>query len=488
MKMRSVMTLMVVVCSMALASCEASVMPKGRDGGYNATAGTGGSQNGGGSSGSANPINPMPPCPSGLQCTAPAGEFVCTEAATLMPPLCVNQTDCSFGTCTQYDGQGYCTQPCGPAAVDECPSGSVCNLVGAAYVCTESILWSSPPCATQADCPFGECILSYDNQNYCIQPCRPTIVEQCPSGTACAPFAGKFYCVLPSTGLPDECSIQNDTCQYGKCMGFEETSYYCTQECEPNKVASCPNGTICRAIAPFGFLCSEPATAIPPVCQSQADCAFGTCIKSGDVSYCTEYCSQPVIDITGAIFGLNGAVAGVEVCIFENNSVNRNFCAITNSDGAFALYELPESTYFVLSMTKAGYQSNLQLALANTLTTSLMLTEEEISAAATALGVTYPASNTGLIVFVALDAMASPVSGFTAALTPQTGSGPFYAGADNLLNQSLTATSTTGWGAFFNLTPQYYALDFTHASTTCEDLPEVIVVSGYLTYVVTGCF
>jgi len=182
---------------------------------------------------------------------------------------------------------------------------------------------------------------------------------------------------------------------------------YCTQQCEPKMVDSCPNGTVCRAIAPFGFLCSEPATAIPPVCQSQADCAFGTCIKSFDKSYCTEYCAQPGIDVLGSIFGQDGALAGVEVCIFENESINRNHCATSDAQGNFALYGLPESGYFVLSMTKAGYQSNLQLAIANTPTTSLMLTEQEISASATELGVTYPTSNTGMIVFIALDMTAS---------------------------------------------------------------------------------
>jgi len=114
-----------------------------------------------------------------------------------------------------------------------------------------------------------------------------------------------------------------------------------------------------------GWLCSDKGTAVPPLCKSQADCAFGTCIKAGDQSYCTEYCSQPGIDITGSIFGLSGAVAGVEVCVFENGSANKNLCATTNSEGQFALFGLPEATYFVLSMTKAGYQSNLQLAIAN---------------------------------------------------------------------------------------------------------------------------
>jgi hypothetical protein len=153
----------------------------------------------------------------------------------------------------------------------------------------------------------------------------------------------------------------------------------------------------------------------------------------------------------------------------------------------FAIVELPESDYYILSMTKAGYQSNLQLAIPNIPTTSLMFTEQEISTAASSVGVTYPASNTGLIVFIALDEAVLPVSGYRAAVAPQSGSGPFYAGEDGTLGQSLAASSSIGWGVFFNLSPANYQLDFTHPSTTCEVLKDVPVVGGFLTYVITGC-
>ncbi|MBN1653374.1 MAG: hypothetical protein JXA30_06310 [Deltaproteobacteria bacterium] len=481
-----------VSCSLVLASCTGEASKK-IDAGNQGGAGSGGGQVEGGAGQSGNSASS--PCPAGLQCTAPAGEFVCTEPATGKPPLCANQSECAFGACTQYEGQGYCTQACGPAAVDACPAGSICNgLSEGPRVCAQSVAWSSPPCQSQADCPFGECMLSYNGEKLCLLPCRPTLVKQCPGGTACAPFtlSGRFYCVRPATGIPDSCSLENDTCGYGKCLGYEDTAYegtsYCTQECEPQMVASCPGQTICRAIAPFGFLCSERSTSIPPTCTSQADCAFGTCIKNGDESFCTEYCAKPGTDITGTVYGMSGFLPGVKVCIFENDSVNESLCATTDSEGYFALYGLAESSYFIVAMTKDGYQSNLQLALANTLTVGLMYTNEEIALAARSIGVTYPTGNTGIMVFSALDSTAYPVAGYTAAITPLSGTGPFYANADNSLDNAQTISSTTGWGAFYNLTPGKYKLDFTHPSLACEDLPDVSIVSGYLTYVVSGCF
>jgi len=253
-------------------------------------------------------------------------------------------------------------------------------------------------------------------------------------------------------------------------------------------VDSCPAGNVCRAIAPFGFLCSDEETAFPPSCKSQADCSFGTCINAGDTGYCTEYCAQPGYDVTGNILGLTGTISGAEVCIFENGAANRDYCTTTDSDGLFALYGLPESVYFIVSMTKAGYQSNLQLVFPNIHTASVMYTEKQISDSAISLGVSYPTDNTGQLVFIALDANAIPVSGYTVSLTPQSGDGPFYAGADYYLDKSAVASSAAGWGAFFNVTPGKYTLDFVYSGLTCEALPEIMVESGYLTYVLTGCY
>ncbi|MBN1655314.1 MAG: hypothetical protein JXA30_16225 [Deltaproteobacteria bacterium] len=425
------------------------------------------------------------PCPSGFQCTAPNGPFVCTEPAGL-PPLCVDHRDCDFGPCTQVEGQGYCMQSCGPTPVDQCPEGSVCSALGNGYVCAQSGLLSPPSCNTES-CPFGECLLSYNGEKICVLPCQATVVDQCPAGTACAPFgSGIFYCARPATGLADTCSPPNNRCDYGICLNSGETNY-CALGCVPPMVETCPAGTACRSIGTYGWICSDKTSALPPVCQSQADCVFGTCIRNGDKSYCTEYCSEPGVDITGMVYGLSGAVQGVEVCVFENNTPNKDLCATTNDLGEFAIFDLPDAFYFILSMTKEGYQSALQLAIPGSLTSALIFTEQEIADAAQAVGVSYPVEGTGSLAFLAFNASGAPVSGFSVSLAPESGSGPYYSDTERALDSSLTSSSSSGWGVFYNLAPGNYALDFSHTSAACEDLSRIMVVIGYLSNVSTSC-
>jgi hypothetical protein len=477
---RKRLTTVVLSCLMVLASCGSSDSKDNSADG----SGLGGDQvEGGEQPGN----NENIPCLSGFQCTAPTGvgAFVCTEPAGL-PPLCVDHRDCDFGPCTQVEGQGYCMQSCGPKPVDQCPAGSVCSALGSGYVCAQSGLLRPPSCNTES-CPFGECLLSYDADKLCLLPCKVTVVDHCPEGTVCAPFGSElFYCARPSTGLPDTCDSPSETCSYGICLNSGGTNY-CTQGCIPPMVDACPNGTVCRSIGTYGWICSDKTSALPPVCQSQADCAFGTCIRNGDKSYCTEYCSKPGLEITGTVFGMSGAVPGVEVCVFENNIPNENLCATTNAQGEFAIYNLPEEVFFVLSLTKDGYQSGLQLAIPNSLTSGLIFTEEEIAAAAQVAEVDFPAADTGLLAFLALDETGLPVSGYSVSIRPASGSGPFYNDANNAIDTSLASSSASGWGVFFNLPPGYYSLDFSHASATCEGLSRILIVSGYLSNVVTGC-
>jgi hypothetical protein len=410
---------LVLSCLMVLASCSGDDSESGGAGAGAGAGGGGGGQSGNGGS---------EPCPAGLQCTAPAGAFVCTEPNSGTPPLCTDQTDCTFASCIQFAGKGYCTQYCGPTPVNECPAGSTCTAFESAFVCAQSGLQNPPSCETES-CPFGECLVSYNGSKLCLQPCNLSVVEQCPAGT------------------------------------------------------------ICRSIGLYGWICAEVATALPPLCQSQADCVFGTCIASGDQSYCTEYCTQPTVDITGVVLGASGELlGGVEVCVFENGNKNLNLCTTTNAQGQFALYELPEEVYFILSMSKSGYQSNLQLAFPYTTTSGLMFTEGEIAASAQAVQVTYPAENTGSLAFVALDTSGAPVAGYSVSISPSAGSGPFYGNASDTLDNSLTSSSATGWGVFFNLPAGSYSLDFSHASMSCQDpYSQIMVESGYLSYVITAC-
>jgi hypothetical protein len=504
---RKKLTVLVVSCLMVLASCsddekspkedlDSGTADSGGGGtgesGDSAIADSGGSDEDGGDGGE---ISKIAGCPDGYLCTAPAGEFVCTEAQTLQPPLCVKDSDCELGKCTQYQGQGYCIQNCGPEKVTKCPEDSVCNgLVTGAFICAESIDWSAPPCSQQSDCRFGDCLPSYTG-NLCILPCESTIIKTCPTGTACAPRSEKFYCVDPGTGTPDTCSADNKKCDYGTCVkyGFTE-DYYCTQECTPPTVDTCEDGSVCRTFLSFGFLCSEKDTALPPECKKDADCSYGKCIKSvteENKSYCVEYCSLGSNEILGSVGGLDKAVGGVEVCVFEDGKVNEDLCTTTNDAGEFALYNLPDKGFFVLSMSKEGYQSNLQIAYTNTSllgiwSLGLMFTTDEIADAFDAVDVT-PKDDTGSIVFMVLG-VTGALSDYTVAISPEKGSGPFYSDADGKLDKSLEASSASGWGTFLNLPTGDYDLSFTATGLTCTPPPTVTVEKGYLSYIVTTCF
>jgi len=143
--------------------------------------------------------------------------------------------------------------------------------------------------------------------------------------------------------------------------------------------------------------------------------------------------------------------------------------------------------FFVIAMSKDGYQSALQVAIPNSLTSVLMFTEEEIAAAAQAVEATYPAADTGLLAFLAVDARGISVSGYSVSVVPPFGLGPSYFDRNNNIDTTLTSSSASGGGAVFEMPPGSYTLDFSHASLNCGDLFLISVVSGYITNVLTSC-
>jgi hypothetical protein len=66
----------------------------------------------------------------------------------------------------------------------------------------------------------------------------------------------------------------------------------------------------------------------------------------------------------------------------------------------------------------------------------------------------------GHIMFFVVTGAGSYVQGFTAALTPLSGEGPYF--ADEAYRIDPAATQSVGaWGYFFNVTPGEYSLRFT---------------------------
>jgi hypothetical protein len=52
-------------------------------------------------------------CPSGLDCVAPTGIYICEKPGPLLP-TCTKNADCTFGQCYALSGQGICLALCTP--------------------------------------------------------------------------------------------------------------------------------------------------------------------------------------------------------------------------------------------------------------------------------------------------------------------------------------------------------------------------------------
>lgn len=381
------------------------------------------------------PAGNAPPsqCPSGTKCGAPAGALVCTLSDATIP-TCANQQACSFGQCQQYNGQGYCVQTCGPAAVASCAAGSQCtNPVGTYY---------SPQ--------------------------------------------GSFFCTLPDTGLPPDCTSQ--TCPYGECVLYGQTTS-CMQPCNAPPPAACAAGAECTVFG-VNVVCVKNETGIPPTCNSKADCSFGDCIKTQGQGYCAQYCNNPVNRITGLVESYSpqsGALipeAGVEVCAYNNAQVP---CTNSLTDGSFVLRGVPQADYFVLSLKKSGYVPTLRLSytyeVQTAVTATILYTEAQMKATANSVGATYPDAANGFITFfgtTTTDDTLSLLQDFTANLQPKSGMGPVYINSLGSLDKSLTGASAFGSGAYFNVAPATYTMTFSHPSLTCGDPVSVLVVAGYV--------
>lgn len=429
-------------------------------------------------------------CPQGLECTAPAGVFVCTVPDTGLPPVCATQEQCGFGQCQPHEGQSYCTQPCGPEPVETCPAGFICTAPSGAYVCVQESTGYPPTCATQQDCAYGLC-LSHLGEMYCTLPCVSPLVTQCPAETACIGIGSSFVCAQVASGEPPACTTQQE-CAFGQCVQYEGQGY-CTLPCTAAVVDACPGGAECNLVGDYG-MCTPPAAAAdprPPICSGQQACAYGDCVFHQGQSYCLQYCSQPLIAVYGSVIelavdaqtgeGVWQPVSGVQVCVLDDPSEP---CATTGPEGTFALKGLSQKEWFVISIDKAGYQSVARLAYAfQTLSPTYSYTTVQAEAFATAVGATYPDPATGHILFGAgaeQDAT-QMAAGYTVTLDPPSGIGPFYAGEDQQLDPALTAASPAGWGAFFNLAPGDYQLVFSNASGQCGEPVAARVAAGYLT-------
>jgi hypothetical protein len=169
-------------------------------------------------------------CAPNSECPPCAPEGFCVP----IQPTCRSNADCAAGEeCLLACESGGCA-PSDPTISwrpDDCVSSDPVECVG---VCVAAY----PGCQTDADCPFGQCVL------------------------ACA----KGLCD-PSS--PDDCNTQPEC--FGQCMDVPPYPV-----CETN--ADCPDGMICP---------------ISPDCSTGSECdSQGNCKESACIAQCVPACNE----------------------------------------------------------------------------------------------------------------------------------------------------------------------------------------------------
>jgi len=247
-------------------------------------------------------------------------------------------------------------------------------------------------------------------------------------------------------------------------------------------VDECAEGATCRYLDGV-FACALDSTQETPTCAESSPCEWGECVTLDGNSSCIQYCTDPLIEISGSVVDMDQApLSGVEVCPLEDGLFP---CVTSDEEGAFLLTGLPQQDYYALTFTLEGYQPVLQLAFAFAELQSIMLlSDEQTAAAMTEANATYPETDTGSVIFSATtlndQGELVPLSGYGSMLdpTPAVSLGPVYANEEQILDIWLPTSTAAGWGAYFNVTPGDYFVYFGHPSLFCLPIP-VQVVAGY---------
>jgi hypothetical protein len=180
----------------------------------------------------------------------------------------------------------------------------------------------------------------------------------------------------------------------------------------------------------------------------------------------------------------NIPLEGARVCVYQRPSIP---CAMTAADGTFTMSGLPLMTDIVITVEKDGYRPMLRAV--ETASTNMDGTANPISMlSATApdppVPVTVDWQNKGQLILFAIAPEPDASStyggdiGATVALTPMSGSGPYFLRDDG--GYDLSATSLVGTaGEYVNLDPGNYELTFTDTIHGCAPISTPFGEWGY---------
>jgi hypothetical protein len=214
------------------------------------------------------------PCTMGETCD---GDGVCVPAETIVcdePPPELFLCSVVPGTCDENFECIYEPRPIGT----DCEDGNACTL--------------DDKCDGMGHCDAGEICETGDGCQMGVCKAGACMLAPLPDGTSCGVNPADLCCA-------GECvDISDDMANCGGCGAACQSDEICesvadTIECDPHpalttgrctcngETTDCPNGQVCRTVAPAANRCAP---------EVAADCPNGTFV---DVQLCPNYCEMP---------------------------------------------------------------------------------------------------------------------------------------------------------------------------------------------------
>lgn len=217
------------------------------------------------------------------------------EGCTPLGEACESGSECVGGFCDETIAGRVCTSECDPMRPElGCGPGFYCAADGCEGRCVPGNPGELPhgaECTSNTECASLFCVDPGDGERRCLEPCRSD-AGLCLAGEVCtAPSGGCGACVPSaifggSRGLGEPC--EGD----GQCRG----DMVCRESGDIRECASsCSEASACAA----GFECREGLCirdrrqGVGGVCLDHADCPAAVCAAQGERRWCTVQCGGP---------------------------------------------------------------------------------------------------------------------------------------------------------------------------------------------------
>jgi len=233
------------------------------------------------------------------------------------------------------NGEGICTRTC--AGGVDCPSGSHCNAVGQAMVCTEGRYCN--PCDSDGDCgPLAPlCKPDKSGKGFCTHACSVGD-SSCGAAASCTQFGSSlqdFVC-RPDYGACSgggehcsPCKTQADCGTGTECYNATQSGErFCAQTCDAASAGGCPAGFACQASKGKGHCfkatsggivatCAKGDKGYCDACTADYECASNRCATKNGQTFCVQ--PKPCEKANEATDCPYGGVDGATQCVPAND-------------------------------------------------------------------------------------------------------------------------------------------------------------------------